>query len=124
MISVEKFGKDHWSTFAYAETCVVDSKGQLSTSRMRCHARRHPGLVSVAGDGSKYPTRLNDGTEVWEHDDWDCLDDLEDVGLLEINGTGINPVIKLTELGYSVAAELRRYKSQGGNFRTFLPKIS
>lgn len=27
MIPIEKFGKDHWSTFAYVETLAVENNG-------------------------------------------------------------------------------------------------
>jgi len=33
MIQLPNWGKDHWSTFAYAETLAVDNKGH--------HSRNH-----------------------------------------------------------------------------------
>jgi hypothetical protein len=95
------FGTDHWSTFAYVETRTVDYKGLLDHDRMRCHAGRHPVMRHAkrrvsgsSADGSRYPTRIKasatpdtDGrygvTEVPDHDDYDCLDDLIVAGLLE-----------------------------------------
>jgi hypothetical protein len=95
------FGTDHWSTFAYVETRTVDHKGLLDHDRMRCHAGRHPVMLRAkrrvsggSADGSRYPTRIKasatpdpDGrygvTEVPDHDDYDCLDDLIAAGLLE-----------------------------------------
>lgn len=101
-IPMSLFGKDHWSTFAYVETRAVDHKGLLDHDRMRCHAGRHPVLLrakrlvitAASADGSRYPTRIKasetddeDGrhgvTEVPDHDDYDCLDDLIAAGLLE-----------------------------------------
>ena len=119
-VEVEKFGKDHWSTLAYVECCAVDDKGALDNRHMRCDADRHPGLVNPMLDSvQKYPTILAGGEELPDHDDWDCLDDLEAAGFIEQRGTGIHPVIKMTEAGNKVAASLRHHKSQGGNFSGF-----
>lgn len=103
-VPMERFGKDHWSTFAYVETRAVDHKGRLAHDHMRTHARRHPMLMaakrlrhSVGGsDGSRYPTRLKPALPVGQvagepqpvnlphHDDYDCLDDLIAAGLLAV----------------------------------------
>jgi hypothetical protein len=95
------FGTDHWSTFAYVETRTVDHHGLLDHDHMRCHARRtlvmlhaKRGVSGASADGSRYPTRIKasatpdtDGrfgvTELPDHDDYDCLDDLIVAGLLE-----------------------------------------
>lgn len=61
--------------------------------------------------------------ELADHDDWDCVDDMELVGLLENIGTGTNPVFKLTALGRLVATQLRQHKMDKGTFRTFVPRI-
>lgn len=102
-VPIGLFGKDHWSTFAYVETRAVDHKGLLSHDHLRCHAGRHPVMMAakrrlLAVDNtmfdSRYPTRLkssptpgDDGrfgvTELPDHDDYDCLDDLITAGLLE-----------------------------------------
>ncbi len=122
-VDVEKFGRDHWSTFAYVECCAVDYKGALDNRRMRCDADRHPGLVNPMLDSvqvhNKYPTILAGGEELTDHDDWDCLDDLEAAGFIELGGTGLHPVVALTESGYKVAAALRRHKVQGHAFSDF-----
>ena len=120
-VSVEKFGKDHWSTFAYLECRVVDNKGVVALPQMRCDIDRHPGLhASIHGTTlKKYPTILAGGEELHDHDDWDCVDDLEAAGFVEQTGTGINPAVRLTELGHEVAAALRKHKGEGGSFATF-----
>jgi hypothetical protein len=100
-VPITLFGNDHWSTFAYVETRAVDHKGLLDHDHMRCHAGRHPVMLQAkrrisagSADGSPYPTRIKasatpdpDGrygvTEVPDHDDYDCLDDLIAAGLLE-----------------------------------------
>lgn len=118
-MNIKQFGKDHWSTFAYAECCCVDNRGRLDNDRLRINGNKHP-----VRDGSRwlprYGTRVKEGNVPNpDHDDIDCLDDLEDAGLLEQIGTMSNPVVRLTDKGYKVAALLRKHKSNGGQFGTF-----
>lgn len=108
-INIEEFGKDHWSTFAYAETLAVDSgnKGWII-----------PEIKRMRMDGVRYGTRLK--TRIVEgHNDFDCLDDFVRIGLLTDEGTGFTRAFKLTELGYNVASKLRRHKAEGGNYKDF-----
>ena len=122
-IPMQRWGKDHWSTFAYIECRCVDHKGVPGRNQMRCDADVHPGLTNRANNtfpDSKHPTRLKDG-EVEGHDDWSCADDMEREGLLEWKGTGINPVFVLTKKGKEMAAKLRQHKADGGNFAAFSP---
>src|SRR5271156_4013787 len=119
-IPMEEFGKDHWSTFAYIETLVVDGIGEPRRERMRCDADRHP-FFAHAQFKDTFPTRTKKG-EVKNHDDWDCLDDCEVVGLIENKGTGLDRVYKLTALGWKIASQLRQHKANGGNFHGFEPK--
>jgi len=131
-VPITAFGKDHWSTFAYIETCCVDRKGVVELVRMRTDAQRHPGLVGrvfTSDAVRRYPTQLrrDDVTgrlrTLDDHDDWDCAEDLEAVGLLEWRGTGIHPVFVLTPLGRRVASQLRQHKAAGKNFCDFTPAI-
>ena len=121
-MKLEQFGKDHWSTFAYAECCCVDDKGRLNNVRLRINRNKHPVGGHAYGNPSwkpEYGTRIKGGgIPDPDHDDIDCLDDLEEVGLLE-QGTMVNPVVKLTEKGMEVAAKLRQHKANGGQFGTF-----
>jgi len=102
-VPVVRWGKDHWTTFAYVETRWVDHRGMLDHDRMRCDRHRHPvfyaakrrttALGSDAG-GARYPTRLKTETRgpdgLWGvidltgHDDYDCLNDAISLGLLEV----------------------------------------
>lgn len=118
----EAFGADHWSTFGYAECRVVDNQGELDREHMRCDPIRHPGLRGRCAhrlQDVRFPTRLADGILLEDHDDYDCLDDLEKAGLLSIGGTGLRPIVSLTELGHEVAGKLRAHKAKGGRFATF-----
>jgi len=122
-VPMGEFGKDHWSTFAYLETCCVDNGGVVDIQRMRCAANRHPQFAHAGSDnGIRYPTRTKRG-EIKNHDDWDCLDDCELVGLIENTGTALHRVYKITELGFAVAGQLRQHKANGENFDNFVPKI-
>jgi len=130
-VPTEKFGKDHWSTLAYVGCRVVDNNGTLDREHMRCNADRHPGLANSANRictwDPEHGTRLGgyfdakDKTKLLlsDHDDWDCLDDLEAAGLIRIGGSGINPLVSLTDAGRNVEAQLRKHKSNGGMFANF-----
>lgn len=124
-LPIEKWGKDHWSTFAYIETRCVDHKGVPNIQHMRCDGDRHPQfdhMTRMTGESGKYPT-LYKGGKLEDHDDWDCMDDCELLGLIENKGTGLHRVYKLTALGKLVAGQLRAHKMNGGNFATFTPTI-
>lgn len=125
------FGKDHWSLFGYIECRCADDKGTLDPRRMRANEKTHL-LRNVNGFPWKneWGTRLkgffgepghknNEDRRLPRHDDWDCLDDFEAAGLIEWHGTGMNPIIKLTKLGWMVAQALRQFKASGGNYAEF-----
>lgn len=121
----ELWGKDHWSTFGYVETRIVDHGGAINFSHMRCDVGRHPGYAhagcSSEFGGGPYPTKLKGGAELKDHDDWDCLEDAERAGYIENTGTGVNPHYRMTEAGRPLAAKLRAHKQQGGSFANFEP---
>lgn len=57
-ISIEQFGKDHWSVLAYIEDRCVNGKsglGTLQRNRMRCNKEKHP-LLSA---GIKWEDRYS-----------------------------------------------------------------
>jgi hypothetical protein len=135
-VPIEDWGRDHWSTFAYAETCIVDQQ-PLSRDRLRCHSERRPHLLgpTVARFGMsatnrwkpEWGTRLkgffnggkNDKSrQLSDHDDWDCLEDMEAAGLLEIVSV-INAIVVFTDKGIALAAHLRAHKARGGTFSNF-----
>jgi hypothetical protein len=135
---VERFGKDHWSVLAYAETCCVDGKKGLGTvihARMRCNSNKRPLRGSGAAWRASYSTRLKGffeydmrgdtgmavaaGFQLMDHDDWDCLDDLEAAGFVEVISM-VNGVVRMTPLGYEVAAAVRKHKAEGKMFATFV----
>ena len=138
-IPMTEWGKDHWSTFAYIETCVVDRHGFVDSRRMRSTDERYPTrLRGFAQD----PSRVVAG-----HSDWDCVADMIAAGLVApAPGTtgekGRLPFheyeararrfktasarneahqFALTEAGIAMAARLREHKARGGNFAGFNP---
>jgi hypothetical protein len=133
-VPVFNWDKDHWSTFAYLETCVVDAEGMIDNRRMRCSARLHREFAHIDPvlgrllDSSKYPTRLKDG-EIENHDDWSCLEDMVEAGLIEAWWNtkpgqpfgGGKAKVALTKMGFVCAALLREHKANGGSFGTFDP---
>jgi hypothetical protein len=131
-IPMSQFGRDHWSVFAYIETLCVDNKGVPDHDRMRTNPKTHPGLVGPRIAIMKrswkpeYGSRLrghaiDKPVQRLNHDDWDCADDLVAAGLIESNGTGINPWFTLTKTGLAIAAALRQHKASGGSFSNFTP---
>ena len=125
-VSVEHFGKDHWSTFAYLDCRATDNKGTIDREHMRCDQDLHPGLRNSANRNSakgdrKYPTILRGGIQLENHDDWSCFEDLEAAGFVKWEGTGFNPIVVFTELGNKIAGKLRAHKKSGGSFSTFEP---
>jgi predicted transcriptional regulator len=129
MVPKEKFGRDHWSTFAYLGSVETNREGVPDRDKMRTHRKNRlrmsqvQALMTVAGVGWT-GTRLADGTELEEHDDWDCLDDLEAAGLLKNIGTGFHPVVELTDEGwrlYKAVSKFRRAGVPGRSFADFQP---
>jgi len=113
----EVWGRDHESTMLYIETRCVDYGGVPVAAQMRtCKGRPRRGSVS-GRDGAlplppgDFPTHLADGTELYGHDDWDCVNDLVAAGLLEWLGTGLLPVFRLTDAGWEFVGKLRRAKA-------------
>lgn len=137
-VAVAEFGKDHWSLLAYVETRCVDAAqgmGRLERSRMRCNPQSHPLLSAGAPWRAHYGSRLRGffdfeqrsdpekaaaaGLLLLDHDDWDCLDDLQAAGLLQVQSLA-NPCVSLTPAGVRVSAALRAHKLTGGQFATFV----
>lgn len=139
-IPLSRWGKDHWSALAYVEALCVespDATGQMDLSRLRCNAATHPTQsVNRTTWRPNYGTRLRGyfdfadradpalaedaGLQLTSHDDWDCLDDLEDAGLIEVMSLATGAV-KITDNGQELASELRGHKADGGMFANFTP---
>jgi hypothetical protein len=135
---MSEWGKDHWSTLAYIETCAVEHQA-IDDQKMRADGMAYP--THLRGFGSD-PKRI----EI-DHSDWDCVLDLIAAGLLRPE-PGTNPHRRhplnndpksrlalralpaaqrkidrytLTPTGRTIVNALREYKAAGGNFATFVP---
>lgn len=138
-VAIDQWGQDHWSTFAYAETCVVDRAnangtpytGKLDLDRLRCNPARHAewhgrvhrmrGMIRDWND--TYGTRLkgfgkDSARRLSTHDDWDCLFDMERENLLTVVDPR-NGIVRFTDRGVALAAHVRAFKIRGGNFAAF-----
>lgn len=145
-IPLSDFGKDHWSTFAYADTIIPDHCGfQVGfDGRMRqgrAHFRvmheqwptprrtRPTGLHQAMVMDNRYSTKLKDGTVVEGHDDWHCVQDLVAAGLMGVKSKDtiiplvwdVEPGVDLflTPLGERFIARLKHHKAMGGSFGTW-----
>ncbi len=97
-VPAESFGRDHASLLLYLETRVVDHEGRVDVQHLR----------------KRGPARLRGGMETEsDHSDRECLEDLEAAGLVENNGTGLQPIVKLTDRGWIAAHRLRRMRADG-----------
>lgn len=125
-VPISNWGKDHWSTFAYVETRIVDYNGQVDRRHLRVLDQKHPAFAH-GHPATSYPTQLrvlpSGGLEtIPDHDDVDCIEDAVAEGLLLWEGTGRHPVFKLTDLGSKIAGELRAWKSKPmNNYCDFTP---
>ncbi len=134
IISIDEFGKDHWSLLGYIETCCVDGGGKVNHNRMRTNENRNPSVGSGQSWKDEYSTRLKsfpwgskDEKEkakhrVAGHDDWDCLEDLEQAGFANLISY-VNGFVHITSMGLTITAELRAHKANGGSFFNFTPKV-
>lgn len=122
-IPMHMWGKDHWSTFAYAGHCATGER-HIDKDKMRTDTDKHPhGLgqrqaLFHDARSKKYPTRLRGGIEVNDHDDWDCLADAEAAGLLTW-GTWVNPFVVLTTTGLQAFAQIMAYENNPETARSW-----
>lgn len=126
---------------AYVETRCVDGQdgvGTLVRAHIRGNANTHPLLANTAWKPS-FGTRLKGffeyehrsdpakaiaaGFMLDGHDDWDCLDDLEAAGFVDVVSLS-NGKVRMTEAGLQMAGQLRRHKAKGGQFAGFTPEVA
>lgn len=129
-IPVGIWGKDHWSTFAYAASCVAGNGGKIDNRRMRTNPRIHRDLAGITNgtimDGGKFPTLIKERS-LPDHDDWSCIEDAVAAGLLRVffrkKNQGIfggsEAKVELTELGWEIEKRLVSHKNSGKRFSDF-----
>lgn len=122
IIPIEAWGKDHWSTLLHVESRAVDDSGKLRDEAMR---------TWKYGADKNYNTRLANGELAEDgHDDWCCLIDFMNEGLIEDDmqaggyyGKHTSYVmVKLTDKGWNIAHQLRRYRGINGSYDGFVPE--
>lgn len=137
MNKIETWGKDHWSLLAYIEYRCINHKGVLDKDHLRI---KNPIIANSTGYllpkpewKEEYGTRLRgyflpnkekDITKILpNHDDLDCIEDMEEAGLIKNIGTGLNPACQLTKKGRQFANALSKYKQEGSTFVEFSEAI-
>lgn len=129
-VPIEKWGQDHWSTFAYLESRAVNYRGEIDNRNMRCNNKLHRSFAHHHAPSNKeYPTRLKD-SELQNHDDWSCLEDMVAENLIRAwfyrpmgEPFGGKAKIMLTDKGLLLAGLLRSHKAKGGKWATFTPEL-
>lgn len=125
-IEPSQWGKDHWACLLFLETVIVDHRGWFS-DRLRMSMRTNPDTHPAYGYWLHAEPRWRPdwGTRIFysptgttvvrldAHDDWDCLEDFESAGLVTNNGSGMNPVLRLTDRGVRVAGMVRTHRADG-----------
>lgn len=127
---INQFGKDHWDLFTHIEYRIMNHQGRLSLVHLRVkNPALQQNMMGINMWKAEYGTRLfgywnkdgsvNSKLRILNHDDFDCLDDLEEAGLIKSFGTGLNPVYKLTKKGVKVVGLLTLHKQEGKNYADF-----
>ena len=113
-------GRDQRSLLLYVEDRCVNNQGVLDLLNLRVNEKNYPLLKVDDGhgfepwDGSN-GTRLDNGKTMKEHDDINCLDELDGLGLVEIMSLA-NGFVRMTEKGHKVAAELRKRRAKRNEY--------
>lgn len=110
------WGAQHWRMLDYAETLAV-ARLRVNLRQLRlkpAHTRQLLGVLGVWRDLDN--TMLRDGRRAADHDDWDCLLDLDAAELLTILP---ERRVRLHDEGWTVAQALRRRLAAGGSHESF-----
>lgn len=132
-VSLELWGKDHWSTLAYIETKLVDGDGYCL--QFDPHMRQNRRTFRVLAEGAanvrngvamspEHGSRLADDTYLPWHDDWCCVQDMVEAGLFQPGEWEPGFPLILTEKGLAFANALRNHKATGGTFSNFPHNIT
>ena len=108
-VSPEAFGKDHNSLLIYCMIRSLDYQGNLDVNHLRRNPNKRDVGTRKTGLNAKgeylFGTVAKDLT-IPEHDDIDCLNDLQEAGLIHIFKTPVIPRVILTHQGFQKAMEL------------------
>lgn len=131
------WGKDHWSLLGYLFSIAANNQDTIDYNKTRVNnLKRVPiGRTHFSKWEETYGTRLKG---FWytdsenktqnnykfmdkDHDDVDCLHDMEAEGVIVL-GTYVSGFFKLTDKGMKLGLELMAFKNAGGQFASFSPK--
>jgi hypothetical protein len=131
-MKTNQFAKDHWSLLLYLEGLCQNGKAGEGVPGVRyMRTKTNRAFIGAAPWHPQYTTRIHAGDSdavlehVPEHDDWDCLNDLEGAGMVERLGSpisGFNPAglaVKMTEKGLTTCLQIRLHKNNGGKLMNF-----
>lgn len=135
-VPMDRWGKDHWTTLLYLETVCVDHRGKIEPLKMRTSRRNSRLAGKLHGEThimgkDEYPTRLKptqveraefDRVDlVGGHDDWECMNDMADLGLLAFkiknernSNYPLQVTIEMLPLGRKYVAEARERREETG----------
>jgi len=126
-VSIEDFGKDHWSLMGYIG-CRIDSNpvpdarnfGVLDSMNLRDKTRLHWNpTYGTRLSGFWTDEGVNVERQLPDHDDFDCLDDLEAAGVItRISQTEILKVAFTSE-GLHIYSALTKHKASGKHYSKF-----
>lgn len=136
--NISHFSKDHFSLLLTIERLQFESINciaQINFSTMRCNPSSHQfHHVNNFSWKDSWGTRLNGFSDflqkddiycaeknklfLSQHDDWDCLEDLEAEGLVNIISF-INGYVSLTKNGINLVLLLRQHILNGGTLTNF-----
>lgn len=123
-IPVDRWGKDHWNLLAYIGCRNTNNGCVLDGDHLRVNQTKNVGIPKsrpIRSWDTAWGTRLrghfknkNDlSLRLGEHDDIDCLDDMEAEGLITC-GTRTSLYAQLTVWGRKFCAALNDHMQQGG----------
>ena len=116
-ISMRLWSQDHWDVFWKIGTSCVESTGSFGKNNIRCDKIRHPEqyaqkpeyLREIEKDRYKKcpPTRLKRGILLYNHDNYDCINDIIEEKLIHVNHNRY----KLTRRGLNIYTQLKKHKT-------------
>jgi hypothetical protein len=136
---MDHWGQDHWSMFAYMATvmfeyggfqCGFDPKMRQNRRNFRIMMDQYPypkrnGKSNAKGMvmDERSKSRLTDAEASATHDDWHCVQDMANAGLLNVTAGQVQPGVWLhfSERGYKYLDLLNKHKMTGGSFSDFHP---
>ena len=130
-IEMSRWGNSHWSVFDHIVMlcdCSPDGIGKPDGRNIQTNKNRHPGLGNWdcgAPDGERRGIRLAGGVEIpgADYDEWDCMADLENNGLVGNASVDADPMYVMTDAGTEMAANLRAHTACGGAYHDFKPNM-